>query len=106
MSQLPDPPKAGGVRHGVLAVLLLGPARCSRAHGRSWAVAEYAHDAGHAVLAELNVGAVVPHESTLRRILYQVDPSALEAALRPWVLAQLNAPTVPEGVYRVANSAG
>ena len=67
------------MRHGVLAVLLLGA--CAVLSGvRSFAaVAEYAHDAGHVVLTALGVGAVVPHESTLRRVLQQVDSSPL-----PW----------------------
>lgn len=100
LSQVPDPRKARGVRHDVLAVLLLGA--CAVLSGaRSFvAVAEYAHDAGRAVLAALGVGAVVPHESTLRRVLQQVDPSALEAALRSWVLAQLRTRAVPVGTPR------
>jgi hypothetical protein len=53
--------------------------------------AEYAHDAGHMVLTTLGVGAVVPHESTIRRVLQAVDASALEAALRSWALAELAA---------------
>jgi hypothetical protein len=36
----------------------------------------------------LGVGAVVPHEPTIRRILHWVDVSELEAALRSWALAQ------------------
>ncbi|MDN5931768.1 MAG: ISAs1 family transposase [Pseudonocardia sp.] len=100
LSQVPDPREARGVRHGVLAVLLLGA--CAVLSGaRSFAaVAEYAHDAGHAVLGALGVGAVVPHESTLRRILQKVDPCALEAALRSWVLAQLDTRPVPAGTPR------
>lgn len=100
LSQVPDPRQARGVRHGVLAVLLLGA--CAVLSGaRSFAaVAEYAHDAGHAVLAALGVGAAVPHESTLRRVLQKIDPSALEAALRSWVLAQLDSRPVPAGMPR------
>jgi predicted transposase YbfD/YdcC len=41
------------------------------------------------VLEALGVGVVVPHESTIRRVLQQVDASALEAALQVWALAQL-----------------
>jgi urease gamma subunit len=95
LSQVPDPRKSRGVRHGVLAVLLL--AACAVLTGaRSFAtVAEYAHDAGHAVLAALGVGAVVPHESTIRRILQKVDASALKAAFRSWALAQLGAQPPP-----------
>jgi hypothetical protein len=64
------------------------------------AVAEYAHDAGRVVLAALGAGSVVPHESTLRRILQKIDNSVLEAALRSWVLAQLDALPPPAGTPR------
>jgi hypothetical protein len=88
------------VRHAVLAVLLIG-ACAVLAGARSFAaVAEYAHDAGQVVLDVLGVGTLVPHESTIRRVLQQVDAVALEAALQTWVLAQL-AVRVPEpGVPR------
>jgi len=66
----------------------------------SAAVAEYAHDTGRAVLAALEVGEVVPHESTLRRVLQKIDPAALEAALRSWALAQLEARAAPAGTPR------
>ena len=69
LSAVPDPRKARGVRHGVVAVLLLG-ACAVLAGARSFAaVAEYAHDAGRVVLDVLGVGTVVPHESTIRRVL-------------------------------------
>ncbi len=89
LSAVPDPRKPRGVRHGVLAVLLLG-ACAVLAGARSFvAVAEYAHDAGRAVLDVLGAGTVVPHESTIRRVLQQLDPQALETALQTWALAQL-----------------
>ncbi|WP_219420464.1 ISAs1 family transposase [Pseudonocardia nigra] len=91
LSEVPDPRQARGVRHGVLAVLLLGACAVLTGARSFAAVAEYAHDAGHAVLAALGVGTVVPHESTLRRVLQKVDPVAVEAALRSWVLTQLDA---------------
>ncbi|WP_219416403.1 ISAs1 family transposase [Pseudonocardia nigra] len=95
LSMVPDPRAARGVRHGVLTVLLLG-ACAVLAGARSFAaVAEYAHDAGHAVLEVLGVGTVVPHESTIRRVLQQIDALALEAALQAWALAHLAA-RVPE----------
>jgi predicted transposase YbfD/YdcC len=91
LSAVPDPRKPRGVRHGVLAVLLLG-ACAVLAGARSFAaVAEYAHDAGRAVLDVLGAGVVVPHESTIRRVLQQLDAGALEAALQTWALAQLAA---------------
>jgi hypothetical protein len=97
LSEVPDPRKARGVRHGVLGVLLLGA--CAVLTGaRSFAVvAEYAHDAGRVVLTTLGVGAVVPHERTIRRVLQAVDASALEAALRSWALTELAARSPEQG---------
>ncbi|WP_374111653.1 ISAs1 family transposase [Pseudonocardia sp. ICBG1142] len=77
-----------------------GRARCWRGPGRSHAIAEYAHDVGRAVLDVLGVGAVAPHESTIRRVLQRVDASALEAALQSWVLPQLSAQPAAEGTPR------
>jgi predicted transposase YbfD/YdcC len=96
LSAVPDPRSCRGVRHGVLGVPLLG-ACAVLAGARSFvAIAEYAHDAGAAVLDRLGVGAVAPHESTIRRVLQAVDPHALEAALRSWVTTQLaNRPAEP-----------
>jgi predicted transposase YbfD/YdcC len=97
LSEVPDPRKARGVRHGVLAVLLLGACAVLTGARSFAAVAEYAHDAGHMVLTTLGVGAVVPHESTIRRVLQAVDASALEAALRSWALAELAARSPEQG---------
>jgi hypothetical protein len=71
-----------------------GPDRCAVVG----AIAEYAHDTGRAILDLLGVGLVVPHESTIRRVLQDLDPAAVEAAIRSWGLAQLAARPAPEGV--------
>jgi predicted transposase YbfD/YdcC len=98
LSAVPDPRKARGVRHGVLAVVLIG-ACAVLAGARSFAaIAEYAHDAGRAVLDVLGVGAVVPHESTIRRILQRLDAAALEAAVQAWTSAQRAALTPEAGI--------
>jgi hypothetical protein len=62
------------------------------------AIAEYAHDTGRAILDLLGVGTVVPHASTIRRVLQDLDPHAVEAAMRTWALAQLADRPAPEGV--------
>jgi predicted transposase YbfD/YdcC len=98
LAEVPDPRSARGVRHGVLAVLLVS-ACAVLAGARSFvAIAEYAHDAGHAVLDLLGIGAVAPHESTIRRLLQQLDPAAVEAALSSWACAQLAARAAEPGV--------
>lgn len=66
LAEVPDPRAARGVRHGVLAVLLLSA--CAVLSGaRSFvAIAEYAHDTGRAVLDALGIGTGTggaPHES-------------------------------------------
>ncbi len=62
------------------------------------AIAEYAHDTGRTILDLLGVGVVVPHESTIRRVLQDLDPDAVEAAMRTWALAQLADRSAPDGV--------
>ena len=62
------------------------------------AIGEYAHDTGRAILDRLGVGPVVPHASTIRRVLQDLDPDAVEAAMRSWVLAQLADRPAPDGV--------
>lgn len=62
------------------------------------AIAEYAHDTGRTILDKLSVGAVVPHASTIRRVLQDLDPDAVEAAMRSWAMAQLADQPPPDGV--------
>jgi hypothetical protein len=112
LSTVPDPRRARGVRHGVLAVLTLS-ACAVLAGARSFAaIAEYAHDVGAVLLNALGLtdtagsgstagaggGVRVPHESTLRRVLQAIDPAGLEAALRAWTLAQLDTRPAPADI--------
>jgi predicted transposase YbfD/YdcC len=97
-AQVPDPRHARGVRHGVVAILLLGACAVLTGARSFAAIAEYAHDTGRAILDQLGVGAVVPHASTIRRVLQDLDPAAVEAAMRSWVLAQLADRPAPEDV--------
>ena len=84
LAQVPDPRAARGVRHGVLSVLLIS-ACAVLAGARSYAaIAEYDHDSRRDVLDALQIGPVAPHASTIRRVLQQLDPDALDAALRSW----------------------
>ena len=62
------------------------------------AIAEYAHDTGRIILGLLGAGTVVPHASTIRRVLQDLDPDAVEAAMRTWALAQLAAQPPADGV--------
>jgi len=97
-AQIPDPRKARGIRHGVLAIVLLGACAVLTGARSFAAIGEYAHDTGRAILERLGVGAVVPHASTIRRVLQDLDPGAVEAAMRSWALAQLADRPTPTGV--------
>jgi len=97
-AEIPDPRHARGIRHGVLAIVLLGACAVLTGARSFAAIAEYAHDTGRTVLDLLGVGMVVPHASTIRRVLQDLDPDAVEAAMRTWVLAQLADRPAPDGV--------
>jgi hypothetical protein len=96
--EIPDPRHARGIRHGVLAIMLLGACAVLTGARSFAAIAEYAHDTGRAILDLLGVGTVVPHASTIRRVLQDLDPDAVEAAMRTWTLAQLADRPAPQGV--------
>ena len=98
LSEVPDPRKARGIRHAVSAILLLGACAVLTGARSFAAIAEYAHDTGCVLLERLGVGEVVLHESTIRRVLQDLDPDAVEAAMRSWALAQLADRTAPKGV--------
>ena len=68
-----------------------------RGADRAAFVRQYAHDTGRTILDRLGVGAVIPHASTIRRVLQDLDPDRVEAAMRSWVLAQLAQIPVPDG---------
>src|SRR3954447_4270725 len=95
---VPDPRKARGIRHGVAAILLLGACAVLTGARSFAAIAEYAHDTGRTILDILGVGPVVPHACTIRRVLSDLDPAAVEAAMRAWVQAQLAQTPAPDGV--------
>ena len=97
-AEIPDPRHARGIRHGVLAIVLLGACAVLTGARSFAAIAEYAHDTGRAVLDLLGVGTVVPHASTIRRVLQDLDPDAVEAAMRTWAVAQLADRPAPGGV--------
>jgi DDE_Tnp_1-associated len=84
----------------LLVILLIG-ACAVLAGARSFvAIAEYAHDAGRAVLDVVAVGGSAPEESTIRRVLNAVDAAEWEAALHAWALAHLELMGPPPGTPR------
>jgi DDE_Tnp_1-associated/Transposase DDE domain len=97
-AQIPDPRHARGIRHGVQAIMLLGACAVLTGARSFSAIAEYAHDTGRAILDRLGVGIVVPHTSTIRRVLQDLDPDAVDAAMRTWAQAQLADRPAPQGI--------
>src|SRR5215204_2396862 len=97
-AEIPDPRHARGIRHGVLAIVLLGACAVLTGARSFAAIAEYAHDTGRTILDTLGVGAVVPHACTIRRVLSDLDPAAVEAAMRAWVQAQRVQTPASDGV--------
>lgn len=73
----------------MLTILLLGACAVLTGARSFAAIAEYAHDTGRTVLDRVGAGTAVPHESTIRRVLQELDPNAVEAVMRSWTLAQL-----------------
>lgn len=98
LAGVPDPRSPRGVRHGVLAVLVI--AACATLSGsKSYtAIAHWASVLGATVLQRLGVDGCVPCESTLRRCLQAIDPDELDAALSGWLAAQARAAPVPVDV--------
>ena len=106
--RVPDPRRARGIRHGVVAMLLLGACAVLTGARSFAAIGEYAHDTGRLVLDRLGVAARWPHACTIRRVLSDVDPVAVEAAMRlgagptrqtpaPQGAARGAAPVLPDG---------
>ena len=77
----------GWIRHGVLAIMLLGACAVLTGRGK---MSRSSTDTGRAILDRLGVGAVVPHSSTIRRYAEAYDPDAVDARdVATWALAQL-----------------
>ena len=95
-----DPRKRRGIRHGLVVVLTATV--CAVAAGaRSFvAVAEWVADLPAAVAATLGVDVRCPSESTIRRLLSQVDADRFDAVIGAFV-QQLCATRPPVGRRRV-----
>jgi predicted transposase YbfD/YdcC len=87
LAAVPDPRKRRGRRHSLQSVLCLALSAIL-AGARSYAaIADWAAVAEQ----EVRVCADRPHATTFRRVLSQLDPVALQAALTGWVLHRRNA---------------
>lgn len=93
LAEVPDPRSKRGVRHGLISILAVAAAAVATGARSFTAIAEWAADAPQHVLAELGVRHcprrrryVAPTEATLRRVLSQVDGTALDTALCAWTI--------------------
>lgn len=80
-----DPRARRGVRHGFVAVLVVGVCAVLAGARTFTAIAEWAHDLPVGVRVRLGLGRVAPSESTIRRLLQAVDAQALDAAVSAWL---------------------
>lgn len=88
LATVPDPRHRRGVRHRFPVILALAlSATCAGARSFT-AIAEWVHDAPAEVLGRLEVSAVAPSESTIRRTLARVDAAVLDRVLGAWMWLQ------------------
>jgi predicted transposase YbfD/YdcC len=95
LAQVTDPRKPRGVRHGLVVVLTT--AVCAVAAGaRSFvAIAEWVADLPDKVAEHLGTAARCPSESTIRRVVQDVDADRFDAALATFVQQQCTALALP-----------
>lgn len=72
MSVVADPRKPRGVRHGITMILKLGVCAVLAGCRSFTAVGQWAANASEQVLSALEVPALVPCESTFRRVLQRL----------------------------------
>jgi hypothetical protein len=96
---VPDPRRPRGIRHQL--VVLLTVTVCAVAAGaRSCAVAEWAADLTGSLSDTLGTGSRCPSESTIRRVVGNVDADAFDTVIGGFV-QQLCAAVAPAGRPRV-----
>src|SRR6266487_92740 len=91
LAAIPDPRRASGRRHPLVAILAIAAAAVLTGARSVTAIAEWAADTPQPVRAALGARRdapdrwVVPAEATIRRTLARVDPTALAAAIGAWL---------------------
>jgi predicted transposase YbfD/YdcC len=92
LAAVPDPRRRRGIRHRLGSVLALAALAVAAGARSLTAIAEWATDLPHHILAELGVRRdpgtgqhQPPTESTLRRVLQRVDGDHLDVVLGAWV---------------------
>ena len=92
LAAVPDPRRRRGIRHCLGSVLVLAALAVAAGARSLTAIAEWAADLPHHVLAELgarrdpdNGRHRPPTESTMRRVLQRVDGDHLDAVINAWI---------------------
>jgi predicted transposase YbfD/YdcC len=87
LAAVPDPRKRRGRRHSLQSLLFLALSAVLVGARSYAAIADWAAVAEQ----QVRVCADPPHASTFRRLLFRLDPVALQAALTGWVLSRRDA---------------
>jgi predicted transposase YbfD/YdcC len=85
LSQVPDPRKRRGRRHGLPGLLAVGVAAVIAGSRSFAAIGQWASDAGPDVLAALGAGRGPAEESTFRRAFALLSADVLDQVLGAWV---------------------
>lgn len=92
LQAVPDPRQRRGRRHRLVTVLAISVAAVL-AGARSYvAISEWAHDLSVSARVRLGIGRRAPSESTIRRVLQQVDLDVLDTVLSAWLADRVVTP--------------
>jgi len=99
LALVPDPRKRRGVRHSLGSVLALAAAAVAAGAQSFTAIGEWAADTPQRVLARLGARFdprrdrhIPPDETTIRRVLCDIDGDDLDAAVSGWITTITNTP--------------
>ena len=77
------------MRHRFIAVLGIGVCAVLAGARSFTMIAEWAQAVTPTVRLRLGLGRATPSESTIRRVLQQVDPEVLDAVVSAWLVARV-----------------
>ena len=98
LSQVPDPRCRRGRRHRLEVILALGVAAVTAGAESLVGIWDWAQDLGPALLRRLQMPAVIPSETTIRRVLEACDPVMFNLLLGAWMRHRPDSMTGPRVV--------